>query len=279
MKRPKQVAEPARPEKPLERYLRVIEIVAAFPLGIGMTEIMEIIDLPKSTVHRLLGSLVETGALTQSQHRASAYTLGARLLRALYVGTPDEWIEPLTRPVLSDLADRTGLSAFIAKLSDKEVRSVAIVAPENATVRGYVVPGRQLWPHAGSSAKAILAFQPQEVVDAILPSPLPRLTERTITDLKTLLKQYKEIRKTGIATCINEDFAGFGGLACPIHVEKVGVIYSVAVTATTEVLFGKNQDHYAAELRRCAKRLGNAIGTRLAQMPIDKNPHSRLDEK
>jgi DNA-binding IclR family transcriptional regulator len=274
LKKPRQAAEAGRSEKPLERYLRVIEIVAAFPLGVGMTEIMEIIDLPKTTVHRLLGGLVETGALTQSQHRASAYTMGARLLRALYVGTPDEWIEPLTRPVLSDLADRTGLSAFIAKLGDKEVRSVAIVAPENAAARGYVVPGRQLWPHAGSSAKAILAFQPQEVVNAILPSPLPRLTDRTITDLKALLKQFKEIRRTGLATCVDEDFAGFGGLACPIHVEKVGVIYSVAVTATTEVLFSKNQDHYVAELRRCARRLGHAIGTRLTQVPVDNNFHT-----
>lgn len=255
-------------DKPLERYLSIVEVVAAFPDGIGLTQIMEIIGLPKTTVHRLLNGLVETGALVQSKHWAPTYTLGARMLRMLYVGTPDEWIQPLTRPLLANLADRTGLSAFVAKLSDTEVRSVAMAAPEDASARGYVVPGRQLWPHAGSSAKAILAFQPQHVLDAILPSPLPQLTDRTITDLKALEKEFRKIRKEGLATCVAEDFAGFGGLACPIELEKVGVIYSVAVTATTEVLFGSQQAFYTAELRRAAKRLSHAIATRLAQAPV-----------
>ena len=92
-------------DKPLERYLSIIEVVAAFPQGIGLTRIMEIIDLPKTTVHRLLSGLVETGALVQSKHWAPTYTLGTRMLRMLYVGTPDERIEPLTRPMCSPIGD------------------------------------------------------------------------------------------------------------------------------------------------------------------------------
>jgi DNA-binding IclR family transcriptional regulator len=59
-------AEPIE-QTPLDRYLRIIELVAAFPAGIGIAQLTEISGLPKTTVHRLLRGLSRAGA----EHKSS----------------------------------------------------------------------------------------------------------------------------------------------------------------------------------------------------------------
>lgn len=265
----------ARSGGPLQRYLHILEAAAAFPSGLNLAEIAAVVELPKSSVHRLISGLVGAHALEPSRERPGAYVLGKRVLRMLYLGAPGEWLEPLIRPALSDLAEATGLCAFVAKLADDSIRSIATVAPETAAVRTYVVPGRRIWPHAGATAKVILAFQPREVHRRILPSPLPRLTDRTITSRTAFAKELAQVRRTELGTCASEDNPGFGALACPIHLPEAGVIYSVAVTGPTEVVFNANQEHTIRELRKCATRLGHTIEMRHAQASSKPTPTDR----
>ncbi|HZQ59965.1 MAG TPA: helix-turn-helix domain-containing protein, partial [Casimicrobiaceae bacterium] len=82
-------------ETPLERYLRIIELVAAFPAGIGISQITEITGLPKTTVHRLLRGLLRAGAV-QLGNGGGLYCLGPRILqvmRVLCAGATDDWIQ------------------------------------------------------------------------------------------------------------------------------------------------------------------------------------------
>lgn len=251
-------------DSPLDRYLRVLEVVANFPHGVSLTQIMEILGLPKSTVHRLLRGLVASGALTSQSPRYGPYVLGNRLLNILYAGLPDDWIEWLARPILQELADKTGESCFMARLSDFNIHSVALATPEN-DVRSYVLPGRVLTPHGASSAKAILAFQTEATVRAILPVPLPAVTDRTKTRLKDIFAEYAEIRESHIALCVGEDVPGYAGIASPIFLPEFGVRYSVAITGTIDDLIERNQKKYSDLLKRFAERIGKAMLVRLAQ--------------
>jgi DNA-binding IclR family transcriptional regulator len=182
----------------------------------------------------------------------------------LYAGAPDSWIERLTLPLLKELADQTEETCFFARLGDLRIHSVAFVTPEN-TVRAYVVPGRELWPHAAASAKAILAFQNETIIRAALEPVLPKLTDRTKTRLADVLKELAEVRRTGIAYCVGEDFQGFAGIACPVHIESIGVKYSVAITGTVDSLIEKNRTTYEALLRPLSDRVAAAIEVHLAQ--------------
>jgi DNA-binding IclR family transcriptional regulator len=251
-------------DTPLDRYLRVLEVVANFPHGVSLTQIMEILALPKSTVHRLLRGLVGSGVLTSQSPRYGPYVLGNRLLNILYSGMSDDWIEWLARPILQELADRTGESCFMARLSDFNIHSVALATPEN-DVRSYVLPGRVLTPHGASSAKAILAFQTEATMRAILPSPLPAITDRTKTRLKDILSEYAEIRETRIALCIGEDVPGYAGIASPIIVPGFGVRYSVAITGTIDDLINRNQKKYSELLKGFAERIAKAMLIKLTQ--------------
>ena len=117
-----------RSDHPLERYLRILEITAGFSGGIGLSRFADILDLPKTTVHRLARSLVEAGMLATDE--TGRYRLGERFARLAYAGTPDEWLNSVSYTFLKDLADETGQACFIAKLTDNKIRSVAMVAPD-----------------------------------------------------------------------------------------------------------------------------------------------------
>jgi len=246
-------------DRPLERYLRILEITAGFSGGISLSRFAEILDLPKTTVHRLARNLVEVGMLSTDE--TGRYRLGDRFARLAYAGTPDEWITSMSHTFLKDLVEETGQACFIAKLTDNKIRSVAMVAPDNL-VRGYVIPGRELWPHAAASAKAILAYQSDAVMKAVLPSPLPRLTDRTKTRLKDLQAELEIVRERELALCVGEDVEGFAGIASPLLRPGFDVLYSVAITGTIETLINRGLAQFEKRLRACAARLSRAIEER-----------------
>lgn len=162
--------------------------------------------------------------------------------------------------MLGDIAEQTGQTCFVAKFEDLKVRSVAMVTPNNPA-SGYVVPGRQLAMHAASSAKAILAFQEPALVRRLLPYPLPQLTNKTITDTDVLLAEFARVREGAFAVCNGEDYEGFGGLALPIHLPDVGVIFSVALTGGISSLLGERREEHERTLKVAAQRLTVAMST------------------
>lgn len=256
--------DPGATDTPLDRYVRILEVVGNFPGGVSLTQIVEILALPKSTVHRLLRGLVAARVLTSHAPRYGPYVLGNRLLNILYSGMSDDGVALLVRPLLQELADRTGETCFLARLSDFNIHSVAMVTPEN-DVRSYVLPGRVLAPHCAASAKAILAFQTEAVLRAILPSPLPAITDKTRTRLKDILGEHALIRETGIALCIGEDVPGYAGIAAPIMLPTFDVRYSIAITGTIDDLVTRNRDRYGALLKGFADRIATAMSIRFAQ--------------
>jgi DNA-binding IclR family transcriptional regulator len=257
--------EAAKSERPLERYLRMMEVISTFSKGITFPELLDVLDLPKTTVHRLLNSLVESGAVELSQMRRDAYVIGKRMLQMAYVGSPDNWIELLTRPALSDLAEASSFTAFVTRLSDDAVRSVASVTHGSPGVHAYVVPGSTLWAHAGATAKAIASFQSRAVKDRLLPDPLPKLTSYTITDRKALEAQFDEIREKGYAFCKQEDILGFGGIGAPVTFDGSSVSYAVGITGPSELLFAGKEVELAHLVIHAAERVASALRARAGQ--------------
>jgi IclR family acetate operon transcriptional repressor len=65
--------------------------------------------------------------------------------------------------------------------------------------------------------KALLAFAPDETVDAVLARPLRALTPRTITDPAALRRELAAIRRAELAFNAEESRVGLLGVAAPIR--------------------------------------------------------------
>ncbi|MEN8197726.1 MAG: IclR family transcriptional regulator, partial [Pseudomonadota bacterium] len=218
----------------LSRYATILDTLSAAPEGLTLTEIMQATALPRGTVHRLLGALLEVGYIAPVEGR-KVYVLGSRLLHMLHLGTPAEVIVKLVRPILDRLVARFRETAFLAKLEGREVRSVAMAMPSGEG-QSYVQPGREMPAHAAASGKAIFAFQDEAVIADMLARPMEKFTDKAITDPAAVRAELEGVRGNGYAVCDEELDPGIYSYACPVHLEDLGVIYSIGLVGLTERL-------------------------------------------
>ncbi|MGY4297845.1 DNA-binding IclR family transcriptional regulator [Bradyrhizobium sp. i1.4.4] len=197
------------PSLPLERYIQILEALAAVPGCLTLPEIADLVDLPKSTVHRLLGGLARSGLAAGGRSRP--YELGERLMRLLHAAADDGWARSLSQRHLHALASRTGETCYLARLEGARVFIAAALSPEerwkglpDARWRSYTQPRAEMPINAAASAKAIMAYQDKVVLEKALSQEMPVLTANTRNSVVWIEQHFAQIRRQGYATCIGE---------------------------------------------------------------------------
>lgn len=213
---------------PLERYFRILEILAAHPQGLSLHELAAVLLLPKGTVHRLLSTMQRTDLVATTNNARLRYLLAGRVRRLGLLSIDPDAVASLAQPLLKDFSEKMGETCYLCRLEGTVVKSIAISSP-NVTWTGYVLPGKILQPHATAAGKAVMAYQPPEIIDAALDTELPALSEKTKTHRDELLAEYADIRKAGFATCIQEVVPELSAFAAPVNVEGIGVRYSIGI--------------------------------------------------
>src|SRR5690349_4347356 len=99
-------------EAPLDRYMSVLEAVAAAP-NLGLSDIGDMCQLPTATAHRLLLTLVRSRLLVATGTKRKVYALGPRLLRLLHFGSDEEWVHGLAQRTLDRVALEVGETCFL----------------------------------------------------------------------------------------------------------------------------------------------------------------------
>lgn len=245
---------------PLERYLSIMEIVAAAHDGLTMTDIASITDLPKPTVHRLTRVLLDSGALVADDHRQKRFRIGFRLWRILYLGFEREALTGYAQIACDEVTSHLKETCYIVRLGGTDVRTIVRTTPDQG-YRLHVNPGADLPAHAAASAKAILAFQPPEALRRYLREPLPQLTPHTKTDIASCLAELETTRARGYAICDREIDENVMAYAVPVHLPDAGVLFSVGVTGPCSRLLQHPPEHYVAGLTEAAAQFARALQT------------------
>ena len=89
----------------VERAFAVLRALAAGPAGVS--DVAERTRLPKSTVSRLLGTLVDIGAVEQAESLGE-YSLGELMLDLSASASPGRNLVTIARPSLEDLVEHVG---------------------------------------------------------------------------------------------------------------------------------------------------------------------------
>jgi DNA-binding IclR family transcriptional regulator len=252
-------------DSPLERYIAIMETVAPFAEGLTAAELETALDLPKTTVNRLLHTLISSGMISTQNSRNRTFKLGDRLLKLLHASPDTGWVVTLAQKPLQILAEKTGQSAFISKLDGKEVRSVTCVAPDTP-VRTYVMPGMAMPINATASGKAIMAFQTPELISRFLSEDLVQFTDQTKTQAAPLLEEYQLIRARGYSTDLAEHVAGLGTIAAPVILQRAPVIYAVGVTGPYRAVIEDNFEAHCEAIKDTAQRLAKLMQLRGAEL-------------
>lgn len=212
----------------VERAMAVLSVIAAEKTPLGVTEIARSLDLPKSAVHRTLGTLVDTG-FVEKDDESSRYYLGPRAidLGMAAIGNPD--IRVAVVPVMEQLTAGTQETTTLSVLVGRHRVYVSqIEAPR--TVRMTVKVGVRFPLYAGASGKAILSFLPESQREAYLAGvELEPLTPDTITSREQLEQEIERVREAGYAVSFGERDPWAAAVAAPVVTSDGTVVGSMSV--------------------------------------------------
>lgn len=199
-------------EKTLAKGLRLIETLARLGHPVGVTEAAHALGLQKSNAHRLLRSLAELGYVVQVEESGryeltlKLWEMGQRVIARLDIASE-------ATPAMRKLAALTKETVHLSLLEGDEVVYVHKIDSPHP-VRAYSAIGGRAPAHCVATGKALLAFQPPDVVD-VTKARKP-YTDATITDPLDLRRELERIRKAGHAVNKGEWREGVFGVAAPI---------------------------------------------------------------
>lgn len=237
--------------------MSLLELLAAFPGTLILTDVAALSGLPKTTAHRLLTGLARAG-LVEGGGRSGAYRLGDRLVRLLHNSAADGWITALVQPHLESLTARVGETSYLCRIVGHRVQVVVSEAP-SAQWRTFVQPRVEMAPHAAATAKIILAFQDEALVEKALAGPLEKMTAHTVTDPARIRRTYAKAREDGYATCVSEIDEGLGALGVPVREAKGRVLYSLGVTGPVQRIMDEGREKRLEALRATAAALARTL--------------------
>jgi IclR family acetate operon transcriptional repressor len=210
----------------------VLEALVRAGEPVTLAELMLVTRLPKASLHRTL-ALFEEAGLAVREPNGRAYAVGPRLSRfALDILTHDR-VATQRRVLLRKLVGDVGETCNLAILRRGEVVYLDRVEAD-WPLRLHLPVGSALPPHCCASGKLLLAFrEPAERAELLAALPLPRFTERTITDRQLLASELDRIVATGYAVDNEEYVVGVACVAVPVRLAGGDVVAAVAVHAAT----------------------------------------------
>ena len=220
------------PVKSADRALAVVEFVAGRGSA-SFTEILGGLQLPRSSAHGLLNTLSAAGWLDHSPSNKQ-YSLGLRAWQVGQMYTGHQNLANVAKPVMDRLSATLGETVQLALLDGVENVYIAISQTPDGMRLGSSV-GMRLLAHATGIGKALLSTLERDEAQRRLNSvALPRLTNKTVTDVNALAKLVADAKVNGYAVDDEEYLDGCRCVAVPLTSETAGGMNSaLSVTMPT----------------------------------------------
>jgi DNA-binding IclR family transcriptional regulator len=193
---------------------KVVSILLTFTDGNvqSLTEIARLAGLPVSTAHRLVTELAAWGVLERTDDAHYRPGVPLRMIGGQAPHLPN--LQERARRVMEDVATATRSDVRLGVLEGLEVGYTE--KPAGHRPASTVSADGALPAHATAMGKALLAFSPPSVVDALLDRGLERFTPYTLTTPDRLRRALSVIRLTRVALCRWELELGVAAVAVPV---------------------------------------------------------------
>ncbi len=258
------------PVRSLGRALDILDCFIGEDDCLTLTEISRRTGLSKSTVHRLVSTLLRHRYLEQDP--TERLRLGIRLFELGSLVQKRLEVRREALPIMNELARQTGETAMLLTLDGYEA-----VCVEKVDGRGSVRLGTQVGSreplYAGSGAKVLLAFAPAEVQEVVLAQPLRQLGPNTVTSPQTLYQQLVEIRSKGWAVSFEERDIGAAGVAAPVFDHNGKVVASLDLAGPIWSFGESRLPAFTDLVVRAAREISRRLGGTPTMGPAGRRTH------
>lgn len=242
----------------VEKAFAVLELISRREQGARMVDVVDQLELPKSSAFVLLTSLEQLGYLTRDtagHYRLTSrmFELGVRAMRNLDV-------TDVSVPHLEKLRDTTAMTVHLAGRDHSSVIYLhKIDGPGFVRFDTYV--GKRASIHLTAVGKALAAFLPNDEIDRIADDlDFSRGTGKSMKSARALKMNLKKIRERGYAMDDEEEEPGVRCVAAPIRDHRGEVVASVGTVGLAHDLSGATLDRVSAAVIETANAISAQLG-------------------
>ncbi|GGS46695.1 IclR family transcriptional regulator [Planobispora rosea] len=245
----------AREGSSIDKALTVLEAIAEHH---RVTDIAVATGVSKSTVHRILQSLVEWGFARSDGN--GGYEPGPRILTL--AGRVMNRFDPASQAsgALNALHERIGFTTHFAIRSGDE----AVYVSKLEGRRPYQMPSRvgmSLRLHCTAIGKAILSCLPADEIRGICDrTGLPGRTPNTLTTVEDLMAHLAGVRARGYAVDDEENLPEVLCVAAPVFDHTGRVFGGISVSALKMDMTREELERLAPEVVSAAREVSAALG-------------------
>jgi len=245
--------------KSLEKAFAILEAFSPENKKMGVSELSEIVGIPRPTVSRIIATLVKLGYIEQDLEERK-YKLSLRVLSLANIVQRGLDLQKVAIPVLQRLRDKVKETVYI-DVVDGDERVCIYSFSGTQAVRTFVETGQRSPLHAGADSRLLLAFlTDDEIKSYIQRTGLKPLTSKTITDEDRLWEEIKKIRRTNMSVSAGEYNPGSACISVPVRDFNgkvvAGVSVSYPVTRNSPEIFKK----YSKAVREAGLEISRLLG-------------------
>lgn len=244
------------------KCFQALELLAQEPYEFALSDLAYRLEKPLASMHRLVATLVEAGFVEQDS-ASRRYRLAGK---ALWAGAGYLRNSPVYRAAFLVMQETARTSPGLIHLGALHGEWVLYLHTVGSPSRLYLYAdtGERRPLHATGLGKAILAWQPSELINRITAQKLQRFTKRTICSASELKEELKAIRLRGYAIDDEEGVAGLRCVAAPIFDASGVSVAALSMSAPLQVLPNSSIQSAAAQIREAAMKVSVQVGFRPA---------------
>jgi len=254
---------PSKNRYNIEALARGLEILSLFSVerpALSLSQIVETLQLNKSTAYRVLSTLEALGYLEQDAV-TRLYRPGLRVLQLGFTAVNSLEMRQIARPHLEKLSQDLGETVSLAALDG--FRTVYVDRVRNQAIVGVTLGvGSSLPAHCSSLGQVLLADLPASDLDALLAAhELAAYTPKTLTCAADLRARLEDIRQRGYAIGDEELAPGLRAASASVRDSSGRAVAAVNVTGSTDRLsYQRLDEEIIPALLETAARISTALG-------------------
>jgi IclR family transcriptional regulator, pca regulon regulatory protein len=210
-----------------ERGLAVLEILAAHPGGLTLTETAERAGLTRAGARRFLLTLSTTGYAVQNGRR---FSLSPRLLSVARTWLQGQSLWSYAEPFMRQVSNTLNESCSAAVLSGEDVVYVARI-PGRHILSVALHVGTHLPAWCTSMGRVLLSdLPPPQLLEFLATAKIERRTEKSTTDRDVLAAEIMKVAQAGFAVVDEELEIGLRSIAVPIRDQSRKIVAAINVS-------------------------------------------------
>jgi IclR family transcriptional regulator, KDG regulon repressor len=257
-------SEPNSITRSLDRALRILCVFNRERQSLTLTQLGEVLGLPKATVFRLCATLLKYRFLLYEEG-SKRYSLGPKLFDLGTVFWSSLSLRRIASPHLMELQAAISKNVSLAILEEDELLYIDRIQDKRSSSGFGSEVGWRRPPHYGVPGQVLLAFLPDREVDRLLEkSPLKPLTKKSVVNKRQFKEMLRAIREQGFVVEMGTVFDGITGIGAPIRDSMQNVVAALGVTFISSLEDGEGIKRITVEVVRAAQAISSELGYRQA---------------